>query len=193
MTNHLASPANRRSVAVLRQRFAARWQLLARREQTLLIWAAVLIVTALIWWIGIAPAMHTWRTAPAQHQSLDTQLQTLQNLQAQALELKANRNSTPTDRVAALRSTITQQLGATANLQVAGDRATVTLQNATATNLAQWLSLARTNARATPIEARLKRNNAPANSTESPHNDTASPNNIAPLWSGSIVLQLPSS
>jgi general secretion pathway protein M len=115
----------------------------------------------------------------------------LQSLQAQALELQANRNSTPTDRVAALRTTVTQQLGTTANLQVAGDRATVTLQNATAASLAQWLSQARSNARATPIEARLNRSNASQNNTGLQDSGTSSPTNTTPLWSGSIVMQLP--
>jgi general secretion pathway protein M len=155
------------------------------------LWAGALIGVALFWWIAIAPALHTWRAAPAQHQSLDAQLQTLQSLQAQALDLQANRNSTPTDRVAALRTTVTQQLGASANLQVAGDLATVTLQNATASSLAQWLSQARSNARATPIEARLNRSNIAPNSSELPNSGAANQNNATPLWSGSVVLQLP--
>ena len=50
-----------------------------------------------------------------------------------------------------------KSFGATAQLQIAGDRATVTFKGASADALAQWLLQVRLNVRAVPGEARLLR------------------------------------
>ena len=66
---------------------AARWQALAPREQTLVLAAGGLVLLALLWWLALAPALQTLRTAPARHAALDQQVQRMQPLQAEAQQL----------------------------------------------------------------------------------------------------------
>ncbi|MES2608654.1 MAG: type II secretion system protein GspM [Pseudomonadota bacterium] len=140
----------------------AQWQAMAPREQNFVLGAAALVGLALVWWVGISPALQTLRTAPKRHAELDTQLQRMRSLQAEAQQLQATPRSSTGDATGALRNGLTQRMGTAAQLNVAGDRATVTLKAAPADALAQWLALARSNARAVPIEARLTRTIAPA-------------------------------
>ena len=64
------------------------WQTLGPREQHLVRAAALLVALALLWWLALAPALHTLRSAPARHAALDAQLQQTQALQAEAEALK---------------------------------------------------------------------------------------------------------
>jgi general secretion pathway protein M len=156
-----------------------RWQALAPREQTLVLAASTLVGLALLWWVALAPALATLRAAPARHAALDGQLQRMLSLQAEALQLQQAPANRPADPRRTLQNTLTQQLGTTATLQFMGDRANVTLKAASAESLAAWLNLARSNAHATPLEARLTRNGA-AEST--------------PVrWDGTLALTLPPS
>ena len=189
-----------------------RWQTLAPREKNLVLAAAALVALALLWWLALAPALATLRTAPARHAALDTQLQRMHSLQAEAQQLQAAPKTGPGDTVGALRTALAQRLGSTAQLNVVGDRATVTLKGAPADALAQWLTQARSNARTTPLEARLVRSTAPATSpvpvpATSPSPATSSaplgakaavpaaPLGNAPAtpprWDGTLVLALP--
>lgn len=140
----------------------AQWQAMAPREQNLVLGAAALVGLALVWWVAISPALQTLRTAPKRHAELDTQLQRMRALQAEAQQLQAVPQNSTGDATGALRNGLTQRMGTAAQLNVAGDRATVTLKAAPADSLAQWLALARSNARAVPIEARLNRAVTPA-------------------------------
>jgi general secretion pathway protein M len=169
-----------------------RWKALAPREQNLILAAGTVVAVALLWWVALAPALNTLRSAPARHAALDAQLQRMQNLQAEALQLQAAPRSAPGDSVASLRASLTQRLGATAQLTLVGDRATVTLKGAPADALAQWLAQARSNALAAPVEARLTRSAAAAaaNATQ-PATLGNAPAAAAPRWDGSLVLALP--
>lgn len=167
-----------------------RWKALAPREQTLLLAAGAAVALALVWWVALAPALATLRTAPARHAALDAQLQRMQSLQAEALQLQAAPRSAPGDAVASLRSALTQRMGATAQLSLAGDRATITLKGAPADALTQWLAQARSNALAVPVEARLTRSPAAASPT-APATLGNGPAATAPRWDGSLVLALP--
>lgn len=167
-----------------------RWKALAPREQNLILAAGTVLALALLWWLALAPALNTLRTAPARHAALDGQLQRMQNLQAEALQLQAAPRSAPGDSVASLRASLTQRLGATAQLNLVGDRATVTLKGAPADALAQWLAQARSNALAVPVEARLTRSPAAASATP-PATLGNAPAAAAPRWDGSLVLALP--
>jgi len=168
-----------------------RWKTLAPREQSLVLAAGALVALALLWWVAIAPALATLRAAPARHAALDAQLQRMQSLQAEAQQLQATPPSSPGDAVGALRTALTQRLGNTAQLHVAGDRATVTLKGASADALAQWLAQARSNARATPLEARLTRSAAAAASAGTTPVTLGSPVVAMPRWDGTLVLALP--
>ncbi len=155
----------------------ARWRALDAREQTLLGSAAVLIGLALLWWLLIAPPLQTLRQADAQQRSLNAQLQKMQALQAQAQALISQPKINREDALRALETSVKQRLGASAQINTVGDRATVTLRNTPADALSQWLTQARVNARAIPAEVRLTRN-------------TSTPGGLA-AWDGTLVLALP--
>ncbi|RYZ06214.1 MAG: type II secretion system protein M [Comamonadaceae bacterium] len=149
-----------------------RWNGLAPREQTMVAGAAAVVLLALLWWIALGPALATLRSAEAQHRTLDTQLQQMQRLQAQARAMQAQPRQGHEEAMRQLELTIRQQLGVAARYTIAGDRVTVTLANAPAQAFAQWLAQVRSNARAIPGEARLTRNAAGG-------------------WDGTLVLTLP--
>ena len=169
----------------------ARWKALAPREQSLVLAAAGVVLLALLWWVALAPALGTLRQAPELHGKLDLQLQHMQRLQAEAQQLQAQPQTSPTDAVGALRAALTQRLGTSAQMNVLGDRVTVTLKGAPADAVAQWLALARTNARAVPVESRLTRSTAATPAHAGPAtlgNTGAAP---VPRWDGTVVLALP--
>ena len=154
----------------------ARWTLLDSRERTLVFAALSVVGAALLWWIGISPALNTLRQADAQQRGLAAQVQKMQSLQVQAQVIASQPKINRDDAMRALESSV-KGLGPTAQLNVAGDRATVTLRATAADSLARWLSQARVNARAIPSEARLTRS-------------AASPSGPA-AWDGTVVLSLP--
>lgn len=86
-----------------------RWKALAPREQNLVLAASAIVALALLWWVALAPALKTLRTAPARHAALDAQLQRMQSLQAEALQLQAAPRGTPGDAVGSLRASLTQR------------------------------------------------------------------------------------
>ncbi|MFN9472470.1 type II secretion system protein GspM [Acidovorax sp.] len=140
----------------------AQWQGMAPREQNFVLAASALVGLALVWWVAISPALQTLRAAPKRHAELDTQLQRMRSLQAEAQQLQAMPRNSAGDATGALRNGLTQRMGTAAQLNVVGDRATVILKAAPADAIAQWLALARSNARAVPVEARLTRSATPA-------------------------------
>jgi general secretion pathway protein M len=150
----------------------ARWAALAPREQALVGAAAAVVALALLWWIALAPAIATLRSADAQHRSLDAQLQHMRRLQSQAKAMQSQPRQNPREAMRQLEAAIHGQLGVSARYIIAGDRVTVTLTNAAPAALAQWLTQVRTNARAIPSDAKLTRNAAGG-------------------WDGSLVLTLP--
>jgi general secretion pathway protein M len=155
------------------QELRAHWAALAPREQALAGAAAMLVALALVWWVALAPAVATLRSADAQRRSLDTQLQAMQRLQAQARAMQSQPRQAPDEAMRQLEAAIHQHLGTSARYSIAGDRVTVTLGNTPASALAQWLSQVRTDARAIPGEARLTRNATGG-------------------WDGTLVVNLPS-
>lgn len=167
-----------------------RWQALAPREQTLVLAASGIVAIALLWWLAVAPALATLRAAPARHAELDAQLQRMQGLRSEAQQLQSAPRNTRGDSVGSLRTALAQRLGNTAQLNVVGDRATVTLKGAPADALAQWLAQARSNARAAPVEARLTRSTAAANPAPSAP-VLGTPATAMPRWDGTLVLALP--
>lgn len=168
----------------------ARWQALAPREQTLVLAAGGLVALAVVWWLAVAPALSTLRAAPARHAELDMQLQRMHGLRAEAQQLQSAPRNTRGDSVGALRTALTQRMGNTAQLNVVGDRATITLKGAPADALAQWLAEARSNARAAPVEARLTR--SAASTSPAPNAPVlGKPAAAMPRWDGTLVLALP--
>ena len=137
----------------------ARWAALSRRERQWVLAALTLMLASLLWWVALAPALATLRSAESQHRLLDAQLQQMQRLQQQAKTLQAQPRLTLDDARRLLQASV-KPMGATAQLVLEGERVTLTLKGASADALAQWLAQVRLNARALPNEARLVRNAA---------------------------------
>ena len=162
-------------VSAALQPFSAQWTRVAPREKILIRLAAGLLLATLLWLLILAPALATLRSADAQARALDTQLQRMQVLQAQADALQKQPPLGFDDAMRALTSATKQSLGDTAQFNATGDRASVTLKGASADALAEWLTQARVNARSVPIEARLVRAGAAGTAT----------------WSGVLIMGLP--
>lgn len=152
-----------------------RWNALAARERALVRAALVLVGVALLWWLGLAPALHTVRTAGAEQAALQAQLEQMKSLRTQALALRAQPRIGYDDALRALRASV-QSFGERAQIGVAGERATVTFRSIPADALAQWLVQARLNARALPTDARLTRLRGESGTAN---------------WDGTVVLRLP--
>lgn len=159
------------------QTLQARWALLQARERRLLLLAGGVVALALLWWVALAPALATLRTAPQQHQRLDSQLERMRQLQAQAVALQQRPRTGTADAARALEQTVRQQLGTSTQLQINGTQATVTIKNLPADTLAQWLAQLRAQGHVSVNQARLQRD-GPANPAS---------------WSGTLVLALPES
>lgn len=150
------------------QTFKARartwWRELPAREQRLLGIAGVVVALALVWWVGLAPALRTLSTARIAHAQLDIQLQQMLALQAQARALQALPRANRDDALRALETSVNEGLGGSVRMQTAGSNAAegvlVTLRATPATNFAQWLTQARGNARALPREIHVTRSQA---------------------------------
>ena len=146
------------------------WKTISAREQQLLLAALALLVCAALWWLALAPALATLRSAESQARLQDAQLQTMLGLQAQAQLIQAQPPLPPGESRRLLEATV-KALGATAQLVVMGERATLTLKGISAEALTQCWVQARLNARTLPSEAHLTRN-------------------AAGTWDGTLVLNL---
>jgi general secretion pathway protein M len=163
-----------RSRAALRAAWAPwqlRWSQTSAREQTWARLAALLALGALVWLIGIAPALRTLRTAQDEAPQLRAQLQTMRLLQDQARALQAQAAAQPSQDTQGLLEAALPTLGGPARLVLTGDRATVNLEGSSADALIQWLAQVRLNAQALPLELHLGQKKG--------------------QWSGSVVLLLP--
>lgn len=148
-----------------------RWAQMSPREQRLVRGALALLALALVWFVALRPALATLRSVQSQGPQLRAQLQDMLQLQAQAQVLQALPAAQTQDSKSLLEAALAT-LGATAQMSLTGDRATITLEGSSADALAQWLTQARLNARARPLELHLTQSQG--------------------LWKGRIVLQMPS-
>lgn len=150
-------PASRAGLAWLR----ARWQRLPSRDRLLAVIGVGVLSAAALWWIALGPALETLRTAPAQRQALDLQLQRMRQLQAQAAAMRAATQSLPPlsrdESQRALEAAVRQHFGDSARLAADPQGATLTLNGVPGQALAQWLAQARIEARTFPNQARLQR------------------------------------
>lgn len=132
------------------------WKRLAPRERLAVVLAAAVLVLGLGWMVLVAPALRTLREAPLTLDRLDVQLQQMQRLAAEARELKALPPVSAGQSANALRAA-SERLGDQAKLALQGDRATLTLTGISGEKLRQWLSEARSGARARVVDAQLSR------------------------------------
>jgi general secretion pathway protein M len=157
----------------LRAQALSRWQALSPREQRGVPVLGALLGVWLFWSIAIAPALNTLRDSDNRRAQIGQQQAHMLALQHQAQALQTR---TPLSRDEALRSLQSLTPGALMQLNVQGDRVSVQLKSVPAPTLANWLTQARSQAQALPVEAHLTRSNAA---------------NSAVVWDGSLVLSLP--
>ena len=140
----------------LRAQAAAAWQGRTPRERQAISAGAVALGVLLAWSFAVQPALRTVREAPPRLDRLDAELQQMQRLAVESRTLRATPPEAPSEAGAALQAA-TVRLGAAGRLALLGDRATLTLNGATGTQLQAWLAEARRAARARPLEAQLTR------------------------------------
>ncbi len=162
-----------------REILKTKWAALAPRERYAIAVAAALTALALLWWIALAPALHTLSTARGEHARLDAQMQQMVTLRMQAKALQAKPRANRDDALHALQESVRNGLGPNTRIQpgIAGETSNVILRGAAPEALAQWLTQARGNAQAVPREVHLTRAQAADNAT--------------PSWDGTIVMALP--
>jgi general secretion pathway protein M len=147
------------------------WRQLKVNERRLISVAFWVILAALLWLFAIAPALKTIKEAPEQHRALDAKLQSMRTMAIEAKGLQSQPKLAFDDAQKALQSAVTQRFGSAAQLNLTGERASLTLKNANPQELAQWLTQVRVNARALPSEAKL--------------------NKSGDGWDGTLLLSLP--
>lgn len=140
----------------LRNEALQRWAGMPPRERLGLTLAGVAIGIAIVWMIGVAPALRTLREAPVQIDALDLQLQAMQRMATEARDLRGAA-PVPANQAAQALKSATDRLGEKGRLSVMGDRATLTLTGVNGEVLRAWLTEARSGARARPVEAQLTR------------------------------------
>lgn len=132
------------------------WAALGDRERLALGAAAGLLGLLLAWSLLFAPALRTLKSAPAELERLDLQLQQMQAQAQEARALRAAPTVPPAQAQAALTASV-EHLGPAARLNLTGDRAVVTLNGVAPEVLQGWLGEVRSAARARPVEAQLTR------------------------------------
>ena len=179
-------------IETLEARWNAWWPELGAREQRLVMAAGALVAVALFWWIGLAPALRTLSSAPAEHARLDAQLQNMTNLQAQAKALQSQPRASRDDAMRSLETSVREDLRGTGQLQSAGagEGATVAVRGASAETLAQWFAQVRSNARAVPREVHLTRNTQQGGKSPGA-TSSASAESSGSRWDGTLVMSLP--
>ena len=151
-------------------------QSLPEKDRKLIQYLALALVFSLLWFWNIAPALKTYQEAPLQLAQLERQTENLKALQAQALALQKAPRVKVQNVGAVLQQSLTEILGNSAKLNLEASRATLTLNNVSAEALAQFLTAARTQAQAMPIEAKLQKNKT----------------GTVEVWRGTLILSLPS-
>ena len=199
----------RATLASLGQAGQTLWRSRSPRERLGLTLAASLIALALLWQIGLAPALRTWQEAPTRQATLDAQRERLLQLQQQAQALQALQALPRVGQEEALRwlqGPAIEALGPGAQVRVQGDQVQVQLQAASPEGLTRWLRQAREQARALPQQVQLQQAALPtAGSATTSSSASATAAQKAPAvsrpagaaaatgglaWKGSLVLKL---
>lgn len=199
----------RTTLSTLGQAGQTLWRSRSPRERLGLTLAASLIALALLWQIGLAPALRTWQEAPTRQATLDAQRERLLQLQQQAQALQALPRVGQEEALRWLQGPAIEALGPGAQVRVQGDQVQVQLQAASPEGLTRWLRQAREQARALPQQVQLQQAALPTAPGPASATSVASPSSSAALkspaasrptgaavatgglvWKGSLVLKL---
>ena len=174
----------------------SRWQGLNARERLLVSVFFGLFGIWLFVSIAISPAMRTLNSAQQQRAEVAQQVVQMRALQQRAQELQKTK---PLSRDESLRSlqSITSPGNPALQMTVQGDRVMVQLKNLSASQLANWLAQARSNAQALPDEVHISRSATSSVSSSSSVSALSGVNangntaNATAAWDGQIILRLP--
>lgn len=139
-----------------RERTQAAWRARAPRERAALAIVGLVLGLFVIWSLFVAPALATLRSAPAQIEALDAQLQQMRGMAGEVRDLRST-TPVPAAQAGVAIKAAAERLGDKARLSLQADRAVLTLQGASAEQLRALLVETRTVARARPLEAQLSR------------------------------------
>ena len=174
----------------------ARWQGLSARERLLV---SILLGLFGIWLfisIAISPALRTLNSAQQQRAEVAQQVVQMRALQQRAQELQKTKPLSRDESIRGLQS-ITPTGNPALQMTIQGDRVMVQLKNLSASQLANWLAQARSNAQALPDEVHISRSTSSSVSAStsvnasSGINATSNSTNTTTAWDGQIVLRLP--
>ena len=140
----------------LRQQARTWWRSRSNRERQAVALVVTIIVLFLVWSMLVQPAWRIARSAPAELDALDAQLQQMQRIANESRGLRGTAPVGAAQAGIALKAA-SDRLGDKARLNLQGDRAILTLMGASPEALRAWLSEARAGARARPVEAQLQR------------------------------------
>ena len=174
----------------------SRWQGLNARERLLVSVFFGLFGIWLFVSIAISPALRTLNSAQQQRAEVAQQVVQMRALQQRAQELQKTK---PLSRDESLRSlqSITPPGNPALQMTIQGDRVLVQLKNLSASQLANWLAQARSNAQASPDEVHISRSTSSSGSAStsvsasSGVNATSNSTNATTAWDGQIILRLP--
>ncbi len=172
--NRVGHEGDGRKLPLPVQKLVAWFQTLAPRERNMVLGAAAIVLAAIFWWVLLAPALSTLSRVNRERPALDAQWQRMLAMQQEAQALQAQPRVSPEAARQALEASTATSFGDAAKLQWAGERANITVTNVSGAALSQWLSAARSDAKAVPVQVRLTR--VPGN---------------AVLWSGLISVGMP--
>ena len=174
----------------------SRWQGLNARERLLV---SVLLGLFGVWLfvsIAISPALRTLNASESQRAEVAQQVVQMRALQQRAQELQKTKPLSRDESIRSLQS-ITPTGNPALQMTIQGDRVMVQLKNLSASQLANWLAQARSNAQALPDEVHISRsvtssvNSSTSLSASSGGNATIDSTNAINSWDGQIILRLP--
>ena len=174
----------------------SRWQGLNARERLLVSVFLGLFGVWLFVSIAISPALRTLNASESQRAEVAQQVVQMRALQQRAQELQRTK---PLSRDESLRSlqSITPTGNPALQMTIQGDRVLVQLKNLSASQLANWLAQARSNAQALPDEVHISRSATSSVSSSSSVSALSGVNangntaNATAAWDGQIILRLP--
>lgn len=138
-----------------RRQFDQHWQAAAPRERLIARLAALFVGLLLLWALALAPAWKTLRTAPAELDRLDAELQQMRALAGQVQQLRQTLPLNAEQALAAVRAAA-QRLGTGADLTVQGNQVQLRLNHVAPADLVGLLTELRQAARARPVQAELQ-------------------------------------
>jgi general secretion pathway protein M len=169
----------------------ARWQGLSARERLLV---RVFLGFFGVWLfvsIAITPALRTLNSAEQQRANIAQQAMHMRSLQQRAQELQKTKSLSREESLKYLQS-FTPPGNPALQMTIQGDRVLVNLKNLSASQLAAWLSQARSIAQALPDEVHITRSTSSGvNNTSSSVNPSNTASTTPTAWDGQMILRLP--